>query len=434
MIMGQIEFGLIGIGILLILLALGVHVGLTMVIAGFIGFALIGGLNPGLVTITIMPWNKMTDYEFSVMPLFVLMSSFISVSGMGAEAYIAARAWFGKFKGGLAIATTVACGLFAACNGSATAGTLVFGKVAYPEMKKAGYADTLSCGIISAGGTLGSLIPPSMAFVLIGILAELSIGKLFIAGILPGITVIIFYVATIIIWTKLNPSVAPSSVDVPLREKFSSMILAWPMLALFILVMGGIYGGIFTPTEAAGCGAFGSLVITFAQRKMNGRKFWLALMDSAKLTAVIFVMLTGAFIFNAFMAITQMPTAISMSMASLPVPPIVVVIIIVLFYIVTGCFFDIFAVLILTVPILYPAIKALGIDLIWYSVIMVRMTEIGNITPPFGLNLFAMKTVVNVPMSTLYRGAIPFVISDILNVALLLAFPIISTWLPTTAY
>lgn len=432
--MGQTEIGFLGIGILIVLLALGVHVGLTMVIAGFIGFAMIGGLNPGLVTLTIMPWNKMTDYGFSVMPLFVLMSSIISYGGMGADAFTAARAWFGRIRGGLAIATTVASGLFAACSGSATAGTLVFGKVAYPEMKKAGYADTLSCGIISAGGTLGSLIPPSMAFVLIGILAELSIGQLFIAGVLPGISEIVFYIATIMIWVRINPSIAPVSTAVPLKEMLSSTRLAWPMLLLFILVMGGIYGGIFTPTEAAGCGASGALIITFVQRKMNGRTLWLALMDAARLTAVIFVMIIGAFIFNAFMAITQMPTVLSEWMAALPLPAIGVVIVIVLFYIITGCFFDIFAILILTIPILYPAIGKLGIDLIWYSVIMVRMTEIGNITPPFGLNLFAMKTVVDVPMSTIFRGAVPFIISDLLNVSMLLAFPIISTWLPSTMF
>ena len=432
--MGQTEFGFLGIGLLILFLILGVHVGLTMVIVGLIGFALIGGLNPGLVTITIMPWNKMTDYQFSVMPLFVLMSSFISYSGMGADAYTAARAWLGRFKGGLAMATTVASGLFAACCGTSMAGTLVFGRVAYPEMKKLGYADSLSCGIISAGGTLGSLIPPSMAFVLIGILAELSIGQLFMAGIIPGLTEVLFYIITIMILVRINPKLAPSSQDMPFKEKIYSMRLAWPMLLLFILVMGGIYGGIFTPTEAAGCGAFGALVITFAQGKMKGRTLWLSLMDAAKLTATIFVMIIGAFIFNAFMAITQIPTVLSEWMAALPIGNTGIVLVVVVFYIICGCFFDIYAILILTIPILYPAIGALGIDLIWYSVIMVRMTEIGNITPPFGLNLFGMKTVVDVPMSTIYRGAIPFVIADVINVAMLISFPIISTWLPSTMF
>jgi C4-dicarboxylate transporter DctM subunit len=430
--MGQTEIGFLGIGLLIFFLILGVHVGLTMVIVGLIGFAMIGGLTPGLATITFMPWNKMTDYHFSVMPLFVLMSSFISYSGMGSDAYTAAKAWFGQFKGGLAVATTVASGLFAACCGTSMAGTLVFGRVAYPEMKKLGYADTLSCGIISAGGTLGSLIPPSMAFVLIGILAELSIGQLFMAGIIPGISEIVFYIITIAIWVKIDPTIAPKSLNVPMKEKIAATGLAWPMLLLFALVMGGIYGGVFTPTEAAGCGAFGALIITFAQGKMNGRTLWFSLMDAAKLTATIFVMITGAFIFNAFMAITQIPTVLSEWMAALPLPNTLIVIIVVIFYIICGCFFDIYAILILTIPILYPAIGALGINLIWYSVIMVRMTEIGNITPPFGLNLFGMKTVVDVPISTIYRGAIPFVIADVLNVAMLIAFPIISTWLPST--
>jgi C4-dicarboxylate transporter DctM subunit len=432
--MGQTEVGYLGIGLLIFLLIMGVHVGFTMVIVGLIGFAMIGGLNPGLNTLSIMPWNKMTDYHFSVMPLFILMSSFISFSGMGSAAYAAARSWFGQFRGGLAMATTVASGMFAACCGTSMAGTLVFGRVSYPEMKKLGYADTLACGIISAGGTLGSLIPPSMAFVLIGILAELSIGRLFMAGFLPGISEVVFYIITIAIWVRINPKLAPSVLKVPLKEKIYTSRLAWPIALLFVIVIGGIYGGIFTPTEAAAVGSFAALVIAFAQRTMNGSKLWLSLLDAAKLTATIFVMIVGAFIFNAFMAITQMPTVISEWMASLPLPNVGRVLVVVIFYIIVGCFFDIYAILILTIPILYPAMGALGVDLIWYSVIMVRMTEIGNITPPFGLNLFAMKTVVDVPMSTIYRGAIPFIISDILNVGILIAFPIISTWLPSTMF
>ena len=428
--MSQTEIGIIGMLVLIFLLLMGAHVGFALIIVGFAGYAIIGGLDAAISNMAILPFDKMNNYHFAVLPLFLLMSAFVSQSGIGREAYESARAWVGHLKGGLAMATVGGCGLFAACAGTSLAGSVVMGKVAYPEMTRMGYSSRLSAGAISAGGTLGILIPPSMGFVLIGILAELSIGKLFIAGIIPGITEIIFYISTIFILCKINPSLAPSGVKTAWKEKLWAIRLTWPVVLLFLLIMGGIYGGVFTPTEAGGIGAFGALVISLAKRQLSGGAFWEALMDTAKMTAMIIIMLVGAYTFNAFLAITQIPFAISEFIVSLPLPTYVVLVAILVFYIICGMFFDIYAILILTIPIIYPTVDALGLNLIWYSVLMVRIIEIGMVTPPFGINLFGLAGVINVPLGILYRGIIPFVIADILNIALLAAFPILSLLLP----
>jgi len=359
------------------------------------------------------------------------MSAFISQTGIGKEAYQAARAWFGHFKGGLAIATVFACALFAACAGTSLAGTVVMGQAAFPEMRRLGYSERLSAAVISAGGTLGVLIPPSMGFIMIGILTDLSIGKLFMAGILPGITVVIFYSLTILIWCRINKNLAPSAISIPWKERFWSIRLTWPAVLLFILIMGGLYGGVFTPTEAAAVGAFGAFVIPMAKRQMTPKIFWTSLVDTATMSGMIVAMIIGAFLFNSFITITQIPTAISDFIAVLQVNRWIIMAIIIIFYVIAGMFFDVLAVALLTIPILFPVVDSLGFNLIWYSVIMVRVIEIGMITPPFGINLFGLAAIVDVKLGTLYRGIMPFVIFDLLNVVLLCFFPIIATYLPS---
>jgi len=427
--MTQTEIGLVGLAILSAMLLIGLDVGFSMLVTGFFGFALIGGWGAALGNMAILPFDTLNSYFFAVLPLFILMGNFVFSSGMGGETYTMARAWLGQFKGGLAIATIGGSALFGAISGSSLAGSLVMGKVAYPEMRKAGYKMRLAAGCVSVGGTLDLLIPPSMAFVFIGILTDLNIGQLLIAGIVPGILVTLFYMATIAVWCKFDPELAPSTVKPTWKERRDSLKLTWPALLLFLLVMGGMYAGYFTATEAGAVGAFGALVIPLLRRQMTRQAFWGSLMDCARMTSMIIILLVGAYMFSAFLAITQIPNDFGGFLVGLPVGKWGVMVAIVIFYIVAGTFFDPYSLLILTIPIFYPAIQALGFDLIWWSVIMVRLLEIGNISPPAGINLFGLKGVIDAPISEIYKGVIPFLISDVFSMALLMAFPIISTWL-----
>ena len=300
--MSPAETGLIGFALMIILILLGVNVAFALILLGFTGLAILIGIEPALSSMAILSFERATEYEFAVVPLFLLMSAFVSRSEIGKEAYEMARTWVGQLKGGLAMATTVACGLFAACCGSSLASAVAMGKIAYPEMKRHNYDARLSTGSIAAGGTLGILIPPSMGFILIGILTQMSVGKLFIAGIIPGILEILFYMGTIYILCRFNPRLGPPSPRTALRQKFGSLKFTWPIVMLFLLVIGGIYGGVFTPTEAGGIGAFGALIISLARRQLTGAGFGECLLDTAKMSAMIIALVIGAFIFNQFLA------------------------------------------------------------------------------------------------------------------------------------
>jgi C4-dicarboxylate transporter, DctM subunit len=422
--------GAIGFIIIVVLILAGTNLAFTLVIAGLIGFTLVGGWTASLANLAILPFERMTNYSFTVFPMFMLMGSLVSYGGIGDDAYKMAKAWFGHIKGGLAIATIGACGLFAAVQGTSLAGSLVMGKVSYPEMRKAGYSMPLSAGVISVGGTLGILIPPSMGFIMIGIMADMNIGQLFMSGIIPGIIVVALYMITIYINCRLHPSIAPTLPKAPWKERWGTVRLTWPVVVLFLLVMGGIYGGVFTATEAGAIGAFGAFIIAFVKRKMTRQAFSNALWDTAKMMGMIIAVLAGVFIFNAFLAITQLPTVLSDFLIGLPFDRWFVLIIILVFYIIMGMFFDVLSILILTIPILYPAIKAMGFDMIWYSVLMVRIIEIGEISPPFGINLFGLKGVIDAPLTTIYRGVIPFLMADMVSLVIFMAFPILSTYLP----
>ncbi len=422
--------GVIGLIILLVLLFLGVYIGVSMAVIGFLGTVLIAGSAPALSNMFLVPFSVLNDFNFAVIPLFIVMSEFISQGGIGSEAFNAASAWFGNFKGGLAIAAEGACCLFAATSGSSMACAIVMGKVAYPEMIRFNYSRELAAGCIAAGGSIGSMIPPSIPFVVIGILTDVSIGKLFIAGIIPGITQAIFYVIAIMIMVKINPALAPSSPSVSLKEKVNSLRLTWPIIFLFILVMGSIYMGVFTAAEAAGIGAFGALVIGLARRKLGRKGIWESLTSSFKSTGMMLFLLTSALILNQFMAISRLPFVASDAIIALGLNRYIILAIVLFVYIIMGCFFDIMALLILSLPILFPLMMKLGFDPIWYGVMMCRMAEIGFITPPFGINLFALSGVVGIPTKDMYRGVIPFVVADCFHVVFLVAVPAVATFLP----
>ena len=425
------EVGLVGIAIMMALIFLGVPVGASLAISAFIGFVSIYGMGPTLTNMSLIPFFAVNRYAFAVIPLFLLMGVIVSQSGIGKEAYDTARAWLGQIKGGLAMATVAACGLFAATSGSSMATAVAMGKVAYPEMKRLRYNSRLALGCIAAGGSLGILIPPSIAFILIGVLTEVSIGKLFIAGIIPGMLEILFYAGVIYLLCKRNPQLGPPAPRITFIQKATSLKSTWAIIVLFLLVIGGIYGGVFTPTEAGGIGAFGALVIALARRRLSRSDFAYCLMDTARTTAMIITMLIGAYLFMRFLSLTQIPFLASEFIAGLGLPRYLILGIILGSFIIFGMFFDMYAMVIITTPILFPIVMNLGFDPVWWGVIMVRMIEIGMVTPPFGINLFGLAGAADAPLGDLYRGVIPFVLADMAHVALLVAVPQLSTFLPS---
>lgn len=428
--MSPVEIGVAGFILIMVLILIGINVAFALITVGLSCLALVLDPASALASITLIAFGRVTDYTFAVVPLFLLMSSFVSRSGIGEEAYDTARAWVGQFRGGLAMATTVASAFFAACCGSSLASAVAMGKMAYPEMKRYRYNPRLAIGTIAAGGTMGILIPPSIGFILIGILTELSIGKLFIAGIVPGALEAVFYMTTIYVICKINPELGPALPRTSLGEKLGSLSLTWPVLLLFFLVIGGIYGGVFTPTEAGGIGAFGAIVIALVRRKLNGADILACLLESAKMTAMMLALLIGAFIFNQFLALTRIPFVTTEYVAGLGLGRYSVLFMVLFGYILLGMVFDIYAILVLTIPIIFPTVTSLGFDPIWYAVIMVRIVEVGLITPPFGINLFGMAGTIDEPISVMYSGVIPFLIADICHIALLIAVPSLSTFLP----
>lgn len=424
------DIGLICLGILIILLLSGVHIAVCMILVGFIGVFWIVSLNPALENLAMVPFSTTRSYDFSVIPLFLLMSTFIYWGGIGREAFDTARAWIGQVKGGLAMATVGACGLFAATSGSSIACAVAMGKVAFPEMRRFNYDEKLASGCIIAGGSLGILIPPSIHMVLIGILTEVSIGKLFMAGIIPGILEIVFYSATIYIMCRFNAKLAPTVPGVSFKEKIGSLRLTWPVFFLFVLVMGGIYLGIFTPTEAGAIGAFGAFVIGIGRRKLGWTNIKESFLETVHTSGMLLLLVVGSFGFIGFLAVSRIPFIASDFVVGLNVSRWAILAVILFIYIILGTFFSITSVIILTIPIVFPTILALGFDGIWFSILLVRVSEVGFITPPFGLNLFGFAGVVDVPIGTIYRGVFPFVIADILHITLLACIPALTLFIP----
>ncbi len=425
------EAGLIGFVLMMVLVLLSVNVSFAIIISGLVGSVMIIGLKPALSNMAILAFERVTDYTFAVIPLFMLMSAFIANTDIGKEAYETSRAWIGQAKGGLAMATVGATGLFAAVSGSSMAGAIAFAKIAYPEMKRYGYDAKLALGTIAAGATLGILIPPSMGFILIGILTEISIGKLFIAGIIPGILEIVFYIATIFILCRFNPRLGPAGPKTTVKQKIGSLRLTWPVAILFLLIIGGIYAGVFTAAEAGAIGAFGALVISLIKRQMTGASFVDSLLETAQITGMMIALIIGAFIFKFFLAVTRVPFVFSDYVAALGINKYLIVALLVFVYILLGMIFDVYAIIVMTTPIIFPTMMALGFNPLWFGVIMVRLMEVGEITPPFGFNLFALSgTIQDVRITDLYRGVIPFLIADVLHIALLIAIPVLSTFLP----
>jgi tripartite ATP-independent transporter DctM subunit len=415
------------------LMILRVPVGIAMGVVGVLGFGyMIGDITPALKLLAQSPIRTATDAEFAVIPLFLLMGAFASASGMSRELFRASNTFLGHLKGGLGIATIVACGGFAAICGSSVATAATFSKVAYPEMRQHGYPQSFATGVIAAGGSLGIMIPPSTVFAVYGLITEQDIGKLFIAGIVPGVLAVCMYIVTINIIALMRPGFLPTAPRHSLAERMESVKNIWAVVLLFIFIIGGLYGGLFTATEAAGMGAGGAFIISVLRRKLSRADFWRCLIESLRTTAAVFTILIGALIFGYFLTITQTPQKITEFLTGLGLGPYGVLVLIMLMYLVLGCIMDAMAMIILTVPIVFPVIKTLGFDPIWFGVIIVMTVELGLIHPPVGMNVFVIKSVIkDVKLSTIFYGVLPFVLTDILRLAVLIAFPVLATWLPS---
>lgn len=401
-----------------------------MAIIGFAGFAYIIGLDPAFKVIATVPYGTVSSYIITVIPLFVLMGVIAGNTGISEDLYTTAHTWLGQFRGGLAMGTMAACAGFAAICGHSGVGTITFGKIVVPVMIKYNYDKSLATACVAAGGSLGILIPPSLGFILYAILTEESVGKLFIAGILPGILLTGLFIFIIGILAWFNPKLGPAGPKTSFKQKIVSIKYTWSMMLLFLLVMGGIYGGIFTPTEAGAIGAFGAIVISAATRKLNYRNFVDSLSETARTSGMVLAIIVGAFIFTKFLTVSKLPFLLSEFVVGLPFDRFVIFAFIIVLYIILGMFMDIMPCIILTIPILFPVVKALGFDPIWYGVIMVLIIEMGLITPPVGMNVFILSGVSDIPVSTIYRGVWPFVAAELICIILITIFPQVALFLP----
>ncbi|HBJ70197.1 TRAP transporter large permease [Alcaligenes phenolicus] len=422
---------LIGFAAMLVLIFLRVPVAFSMALVGFIGVGLMRNWPSAYAMTGAVVRESGFQYLLSVLPLFILMGNFITQAKLSKELYAAAYAFLGHRKGGLAMSTVVACGGFGAVCGSSLATAATMSKVAYPEMRRLGYSRALASGSIAAGGTLGILIPPSIVMVVYAILTEQSIGKMFAAGILPGLLAVGFYLLAVrwTIWR--DPNAGPPGERMSWKERLRALRDVWGVLVLFVIVMGGIYGGVFSSTEAAGIGACGAFLFALLRGRLTWQILSNVLVESARTTGMLFMVLIGALLFSSFINFTSMPSDLQDWVQQVDMSPIVVILLICAIYIVLGSVLESMSMVLLTVPIFYPLVQHLGFDLIWFGIIVVVVTEISFITPPVGMNVMVLKSLLpDVKMSTLYRGVIPFVVADVFRLAVLLAFPVISLLLP----
>jgi len=424
--------GYLGLVALTVLIILGVRVAFATALVGIIGIGLLKGWGAALNIAGYLPHGIVAHYGLSVIPLFIIMGYFAYFAGLTRDVFQTARYWFGHFPGGLAVASTYGCAGFAACTGSSVASAAVMGKMAIPEMIKYGYSPRLAAGAIAAGGTIATLIPPSVPLVIYGIITEQSVGFLLMAGFLPGILSAIIYALMIQIRVKLNPSLAPPLPAAPWRTRLVSLKNTWSILVLMALILGGIYSGIFTPTEAGGAGATGTFLIAVLAKRLKWNDFKQSVLDTGRSTVMVFAIIVGVLIFVRFLALTGLPAAFSKSMLAMPVHRLIILVGILGIFVFLGMFLDLIGMMLLALPIVFPAVVALGFDPIWFGIIVVKMGEICLITPPVGLNVYVVNSVApDIPTQDIFRGIIPFLFMDFLTLTILIIFPQITTLLPS---
>jgi tripartite ATP-independent transporter DctM subunit len=423
---------ILGFVVLFALMLLRVPVGMAMGLVGVTGFGYIVGGTPALKMVGQTSMRTVSDYTFGVIPMFLLMGAFVTRSGMSRELFQAANKLVGHWRGGLGIATIAACAGFAAISGSSVATAATFSSVAYPEMRVYKYPKSFATGVIAAGGTLGAMFPPSIVLAVYGLITQQDIGKLFIAGVLPGFLAVTMYMITIGIIGLVRPGWLPASKRSSWRQRLIALRDIWAPLLLFVFIIGGLYLGLFSPTEAGGMGAGGAFVIGILRGRLSRDDILASLLQATRTAAAVFTILIGALLFGYFLTVTQTPQKVTLFLTGLGFGRYGVLVLIMLKYLVLGCLMDAMAMIILTIPVIFPVVTALGFDPIWFGIIIVMTVELGLIHPPVGMNVFVIKTVVkDVSFSTIFLGVLPFVVTDLIRLAILIAFPIIATFLPT---
>lgn len=424
--------GLLSFVVLVGLMFLRIPVGFVMALVGFAGFGMLVSWDASLNLIARDFFSVFTSYNLTVIPLFVFMGQVAHHSGMSGRLFNTAHKFLGHLPGGLAIATIGACAGFSAICGSTSATAATMASVALPQMKKYNYDPALATGVVAAGGSLGILIPPSTIFIIYGIMTEQSIGKLFMAGVLPGMLLTLLFIVTIVIWTRLRPDICKKAPKATLKEKLASLSGVIETFILFIMVMGGLFVGFFTPTEAAAIGACGTLLIVLIGRNLSWRGFVRSLDETTRVSCMIFVIVAGATVFGHFLAVTGIPANIGTWVSELALPPSVIIGLIILVYLVLGCLMDSLAMIMLTIPIFFPVVTTLGYDPIWFGVIIVLVTEMGVITPPVGINVYVVAGVArDVPLQVIFKGATHLLMALLVTAILLILFPQIATFLPS---
>jgi len=430
--MGPETTGIVGIGLLLFLFLLRMPVAFAMAFTGLVGFAYLSSIESALAILAQDIFETLSSYPLSVIPMFILMGSFAFASGISRRLYIASYTWVGQLRGGLTVATVLACSGFAAICGSTAATAATMGKISLPEMKKYGYDDVLATGTVAAAGTLGILIPPSTVLIVYGILTEESIGKLFVAGILPGALLSLFFVATVILLCTRNPKLGPSGPATTWQQKLFATTGIIEAIVLFMLTIGGLFLGWFSPTQAGAIGAFGAFLIGVIRGQLNLKNTFEAVKDGLRTACMVLFIITGATVFGHFLAISNIPFVLADWVGGLPIPPMAVMAVIIFIYFIGGFFMDSMALIVVTIPIFFPVVMNLGFDPIWFGVIIVLVGEMGVITPPVGVNVFVIKGIApDVPLHVIFRGILPFLVALIVLTMLVTIFPIIATFLPS---
>jgi len=425
------EAAILGIVVVMTLLVLGVPIGFAMGGVAIVGMTILIGWNPALSLVGTTLVTTAQSYELSVIPLFILMGNFVVGAGLSRELYRMSNAFLGHFRGGLALSTILASAGFSSVSGSSLGTVATMSKVAMEPMRNYGYASSLAAGSVASGATLGILIPPSVPLILYGLMTGTDIGRLFLAGILPGLFGVAMYMATVVVVTARNPALGPPSERASWSERWQSLRGVWGIVVLFLIVIGGIYLGVFTATEAAGVGAFGAFVFALLRGQLTPRKLLAVFVDCLQITTALFTVLFGALMFSSFMNLARLPEVLATTILGSGLSPLLVVLVICIIYIILGCMLESISMMLLTVPIFFPIIIGLGFDPVWFGIIVVVVIEISLITPPVGMNVFVLRSMQpDIPLVTIFRGVMPFIVADFFRLAILVLIPAWSLFLP----